>query len=73
MSALADRLENEGGGSQLERPTALRNVLSCANKTTTILKPRCQTIEEHMEKKSPSPIIAKAGRLGWRKLALSFV
>eukprot|EP00434_Breviolum_minutum_P000354 symbB.v1.2.000299.t1/scaffold6.1/size569917/2 len=24
MSALADRLENEGGGSQLERPTALR-------------------------------------------------
>ncbi|CAK9023297.1 unnamed protein product [Durusdinium trenchii] len=25
MSALADRLENEGGGSQLERPTALRN------------------------------------------------
>ena len=28
MSALADRLENEGGGSQLERPTALRQSLS---------------------------------------------
>lgn len=30
MSALADRLENEGGGSQLERPTALRQRLRMA-------------------------------------------
>ena len=29
MSALADRLENEGGGSQLERPTALRWSPNC--------------------------------------------